>query len=86
MKLVVSFAQEGLTIEKYDQIAEKTKKIGDSAARLQGAFIGVFLFVMFAYYLYTYAIASVLIAKRVNNPTTGKPYSIDEIVAVTQAT
>lgn len=41
---------------------------------------------MFAYYLYTYAIASVLIAKRVNNPTTGKPYSIAEIVAVTQAT
>ena len=34
MKLVVSFAQEGLTIKKYDEIAEKTQKIGDSAAKL----------------------------------------------------
>jgi len=85
MKLVVSFAQEGVTIEKYDQIAEKTRKIGDSAAKLQGGFIGVFLFMMFVYYLYTYAIASVLINRNVHNPSTGKPYSIAEIVAVTQA-
>jgi hypothetical protein len=32
MKLIVSFAQEGLTIQRYDEIAEKTRKIALKAA------------------------------------------------------
>lgn len=45
--------------------------------------LGAFLFLMFVFYLYTYAIASVLIQKSVFNPTTGAPYTISEIIAVT---
>lgn len=40
---------------------------------------------MFGFYIYAYGIASALLQYNVNNPTTGKPYDIAEIVAVSQA-
>jgi len=42
--------------------------------------------IIFIYYLYVYSIATVLINHKVNNPVTGKHYTIAEIVSVAQAT
>jgi len=47
---------------------------------------GMFLFLMFGFFLYCYALASVLIEKKVINPSTGKKYEIFDIVTVAQAT
>jgi len=42
----------------------------------------MFLTLMFGFFLYCYAIASILIEKRVINPNTGKEYNIFDIVTV----
>ena len=43
---------------------------------------GVFLFLMFTFYVYAYAIASVMMEKNIINVTTGKPFTIGDIIAV----
>lgn len=47
---------------------------------------GMFLFLMFGFFLYSYAVASVLLERKVINPSTGIEYTIFDIVTVSQAT
>lgn len=46
---------------------------------------GIFLFLMFSFYVYAYGLASVLLQHNVANPVTGENYTIAEIVAVSQS-
>ena len=46
---------------------------------------GVFLFLMFTFYVYSYSIASVLMEKKVVNVSTGNPYTIGDVIGVSQA-
>ncbi len=59
--------------------------VSKKACILQGGMGGLFLFSMFGFYIYSYGIASAFLEHAVNNPVTGKPYSIMEIIAVSQA-
>jgi hypothetical protein len=43
---------------------------------------GMFLFLMFGFFLYSYAMASLLLEKNVINPSTGLEYTIFDIVTV----
>jgi len=60
----VSFAQEEITLKKYDEFAENTKNVARKAAIFQGSMGGIFLFLMFGFYIYSYGIASVLLEKK----------------------
>lgn len=46
----------------------------------------MFLFLMFGFFLYSYAMASLLLENNVINPSTGLKYTIFDIVTVSQAT
>lgn len=85
LKLVISFAQENLTLAKYDKIADDTMKVSKKAVIMQGTMGCMFMFSMFGFYIYGYGIASAFLEHSVNNPMTNEPYSIREIIAVTQA-
>lgn len=52
------------------------------ASYVQGTFGGIFLILLFGFYIYAYGIASALLEYKVINPVTGEPYGIQEIVAV----
>ena len=86
LKLIFSFSQEEITLKKYDEIAEATRKIATKAAILQGSLGGMFYTVMFGFSLYAYSVASVLLTNKVNNVVTGQSYTVGEIVAIAQAT
>jgi ABC-type multidrug transport system fused ATPase/permease subunit len=45
---------------------------------------GVFLFLMFTFYVYAYSIASVMMEKNIINVSTGKAFTIGDIIAVSQ--
>jgi ABC-type multidrug transport system fused ATPase/permease subunit len=47
---------------------------------------GIFLSLMFGFYLYGYGLGTVFIDKKYINPTTGKIYEVAEIIAVTTST
>jgi hypothetical protein len=40
---------------------------------------------MFGFFVYTNYLAIVLVEKKMDNPNTGEPYKIQEIVSVTQS-
>jgi ABC-type multidrug transport system fused ATPase/permease subunit len=82
LKLIISFAQEDITLKKYDNIATETKVISKKAVRFQGMMGCMFMFSMFGFYIYAYGVASALLEHHVNNPLTSELYSIAEIVAV----
>jgi ABC-type multidrug transport system fused ATPase/permease subunit len=85
LKLIISFAQEDITLAKYDKIADDTKVISKRAVKFQGMMGCMFMFSMFGFYIYSYGTASALLEHNVNNPLTDDRYSIAEIVAVSQA-
>lgn len=82
MKLVLAFAQEDITLKKYDEFAEETRDVSKIAAITMGGMSGVFFVLMFGFYIYTYGIASVMLQHKTENPLTSEVYSIAEIVAV----
>jgi len=86
LKLVVSFAQEDHTIRKYDEIAEETKIVSKKASIQQGIMTGFFLSFMFGFYLFSYAVGSLLIERKDINPATDEVYSVVEIITTSQAT
>lgn len=85
LKLIVSFAQEEAKIREYDKRAEETLKVSNKAGHITSVFYFVVRVGIFGFFVYSYYIASIFIEDRVQNPRTGKPYRIEEIVSVTQA-
>lgn len=84
LKLVISFAHEEITLKKYDDYAASAMVISKKAVVTQGLMSMLFFFFMFGFYIYSYGIASVLLQYQLNNPTTGAPYVIGEVVIVAQ--
>jgi ABC-type multidrug transport system fused ATPase/permease subunit len=82
LKLVISFAHEEITLKKYDDYANSAMTISKKAVVTQGLMSMLFFLFMFGFYIYSYGIASALLQYQVNNPTTGAPYVIGEIVTV----
>lgn len=70
MKLVLAFAREDITLERYDKQADSTKLVAVSAAKKMGIFSGGFFLAMFFFNVYTFGVASVLVEKKYNNPLT----------------
>jgi len=85
MKLVVSFAREDLILKKYKEKSEVTRTISRKANTFQSAFFGVIRCLMFGFFVYTFYVATLLVENKVDNPNTGEPYTIVEIVAITQS-
>lgn len=86
IKLVQSFAKEDLATDKYVKIAKETELICKKAAKGTGCLQGIFLTSMFGFFLYAYAIGSVLLEYKHLNPATGKEYTVMDIVIVAQST
>ena len=61
IKLVVSFAQEDHAIKKYDKIAEETMKVAKKASMQQALMTGLFLILMFGFFLFSYVVGGFLI-------------------------
>jgi ABC-type multidrug transport system fused ATPase/permease subunit len=84
--LIASFANEEHAMERYEKEAEKTREVSIVAAKMTGFVHAMFNTFMFAFNFWSYLIASTLIYNGYNNPGTGEPYNIVEIVMVTQCT
>lgn len=82
----MSFAREDYTLEKFDNLAEDTKRVATKNGAIQGSFQGVFMVAMFCFFMYCYAIGSYLIQQQVYNSVTGAPYTVVEIVTISQST
>ena len=85
LKLIVSFAQEEVTLKRYNENAAKTCKIAQKFTLLQGTMNGLFMMAMFGFTIYCYAVASQLTWKKRENPITGEPYEINEMISVIYA-
>lgn len=86
IKLIASFANEEHAMERYEKEAQKAKEVSFTAARWTGLIHAMFNTFMFAFNLWAYALAAILIYNGYNNPSTGEPYTIVEIIMVTQCT
>jgi len=85
LKLIVSFAQEGEAVEKYHRKAAVAKDIAAVSNRWASMFFGLVRIQIFGFFAYSYYASTKFVENRVLNPSTGKPYVVDEVVAVTQA-
>ena len=85
MKLVVSFARENYLQKKYEEKALITRKISLSANNFVAGFFGLIRCLMFGFFVYSFYVAGILVENQVENPNTGEPYTIVEIVAITQS-
>jgi hypothetical protein len=61
VKLIVSFAQEKKEVDKFLKIAAEVKETSTNQDRFTAIFLGFFRFAIFALYIYSCWIASVLI-------------------------
>lgn len=80
LKLVVSFAQEDLAVSKYDEIASQSKELATKASVTSSIVHGLFLFFMFGFFLYSYAVGGWMIEDQRINPATGQVYSVVEVI------
>ena len=85
MKLVVSFSREDYILKKYNEKSKITMDIAKRASVLNALFFGLIRTFMFGFFVYTFWMATVLVQNKVENPNTGEPYNITEIVAITQS-
>ena len=85
LKLIVSFAQEDMTINKFKKQAAVTREVSSDANAKASVVFGTVRFMIFGFFLYSYYIATVFVQKQVLNPQTQTPYTVSEIVAVSQA-
>ena len=74
VKLIVSFAREDLTLEKFDRLSRSTQITANKAAILSGTMHGAFLTTMFGFYTFSYFIGTQCVINEWTNPTTQKPY------------
>ena len=82
LKLVVSFAQEDLTIEKYDEIAKKTLELSKKASVIYSIMHGFSFALVFGFFCYCYAVGGYLIYNEKTNPSTGEIYKVADIIQV----
>ena len=82
---MVSFAQEDLALSQYDKIASESNEIAKTAGMFQSLVHGVFLALMFGFFVFCYATGKWLIQDGVINPASGKIYTVVEIIQVSQA-
>lgn len=82
LKLIMSFAQEEQIIEQFTRKAAVCTSIAKSADRLNALFYGVFRLGALGFFVYCFYISSIFVEKRIKNPTTGKAYEIEDIVAI----
>lgn len=85
LKLIVSFAQEEHKIQEYNKRAKETYVISNKNGNVFAAYYFVARIGIFGFFVYSYYIASIFIEEQIQNPRTEKPYSIEEVVSVTQA-
>ena len=82
IRLITSFAQEDREIKKFEKLANEVREVAHKSEYWLSAFIGLFRFAIFGFYCYTLWIASVYIKENINNPNTGKPYTITDVISV----
>lgn len=58
LKLVLAFAQEDITLKKYDNQTDEAKVVAQKFAVKLGMMSGAFFLAMFSFYVYSYGIAS----------------------------
>jgi len=73
-------------MDRYDKEAEITKKVSIFATKWTAVIHALFNTFMFGFNLWSYFLASVLVYNQFVNPATDEPYTIIEIVQVTQCT
>ena len=80
LKLIVSFAQEDLTIEKYDEIAKRTLELSKKASVIYSIMHGFCFALVFGFFCYCYAVGGYLIYNEKTNPSTGDVYKVADII------
>jgi ABC-type multidrug transport system fused ATPase/permease subunit len=85
MKLVVSFSREDFIQKKFTEKAKVTQKVSKKASFFSAMFFGLIRCFMFGFFVYANGLAIVLVHKKVTNPNSGKPYTVQDIIAVTQS-
>eukprot|EP00347_Sterkiella_histriomuscorum_P020418 403337881 len=82
IRLIASFAQEEREIKKFEKLASEVKEVAHKSEYWVSGFNGLFRFAIFGFYCYSLWIASVYIKEEINNPNTGKPYTITDVISV----
>lgn len=72
-------------IKKYDVQAQECYSISNRSSHLGAFFFFAIRIGIFGFFVYSYYIATLFVEHEINNPSTDKPYMIDEIVSITQA-
>lgn len=84
LKLIIAFGNEDLTLKEYRNRALVTRDISKGAGKVAATFFGIFRAQIFCFFVYNYLIASIFVEEGYINPNTALPYSIVEVVSVTQ--
>lgn len=82
IRLITSFAKEKRELEKFEKLTSEVREISHSAEYWLATFIGVFRFIIFGFYVYTFWIATHYIKKGFNNPNTDLPYSVNDLLCI----
>jgi len=83
LKLIVSFNQEQKASDTYREKAVITRDIGKAADFRGAAVFGILRVLIFGFFLYALALATVFVEHEIENPRSGRVYDIAEIMAVT---
>jgi len=82
IRLITSFANEDKEIKKFDTLANEVREISHRSEYWLAAMIGIFRFVIFGFYAYSFWIATVYIEKKKVNPNTGELYTTGDLLCI----
>lgn len=82
IKLVVSFGREEETFKIYEKAAAETMKVSKKAVFSAGAVGGSFMMLILGFFIFCLTVSSFFLQFGAVNPTTGKLYTLSDIIAV----
>ena len=82
IRLITSFAKEEKEIAKFEKQAHDVKEISHTSEVWLSGMIGMFRFVVFGFYVYSFWIATVYIEKGIKNPYTDEAYSVNDLLCI----
>lgn len=80
IKVVVSFAQEELAVERYSKLADETRDVAKKSAKASAMIMTLFMTFLFGYQCYAFFLGSYLMQIGSINPATGNIYTVFDII------
>ena len=82
IKLVISFGRESYAIEEFAKMAEETRKIATRSGVKMSYLGGCFFTSIVGVSIWGWTFGGILVQNDVINPSSGKPYTIADILIV----